>query len=158
MKLVSNASPLIFLAKVDLLGLLEPCFDQTLVPAGVVAEIAMDLPDFIKQQSLSDLGAAYVSGAIGSLHRGELETMVLAREQQIASVAMDDRLARRRAMTMGLRPIGTLGLLVLFQRRGLLASTRAAEKLDQLVDQHGLYLSQTLRAEAQRTLLQPQPE
>jgi predicted nucleic acid-binding protein len=157
-KLVSNASPLILLSKIDLLGLLKPCFEQTLVPDGVVAEVAMDLPAFIEQQSLSDLGEAYVSGAIGSLHRGELETMLLARERQIPWVAMDDRSARRRAVTMGLRPIGTLGLLVLFQRRGLLEAARASKKLDQLVDQHGLYLSEVLRAEAHRTLIQDHPE
>jgi predicted nucleic acid-binding protein len=152
-KIVSNASPLIFLSKIDALGLLPGCFEETLVPAGVRAEIDMDLPPFLKRQSLSDLGEAYVSGAIGRLHRGELEAMVLAREQQIDWVAMDDRSARRRAVKMGLKPIGTLGLLVLFQRRGLLESTHAVEKLDQLVGEHGLYLSEALRAETRQTLL-----
>lgn len=94
MKIVSNASPLIFLSKIDALGLLQRCFEETLVPVGVLAEIDMDLPPFLKRQSLSDLGEAYVSGAIGRLHRGELEAMLLAREQQIDWVAMDDRSAR----------------------------------------------------------------
>lgn len=158
MKIVSNASPLIFLSKIDALGLLPRCFEETLVPAGVLAEVDMELPPFLKRQSLSDLGEAYVSGAIGRLHRGELEAMVLAREQQIDWVAMDDRSARRRAVKMGLKPIGTLGLLVLFQRRGLLESTHAVEKLDQLVDEHGLYLSEKLRAETRQTLLRGHPE
>jgi hypothetical protein len=48
--------------------------------------------------------------------------------------------------------------LVLFQRRGLLESTHAVEKLDQLVDEHGLYLSEKLRAETRQTLLRGHPE
>jgi predicted nucleic acid-binding protein len=126
-KIVSNASPLIFLLKIDALGLLLRCFEETLVLVGVLAEIDMELLAFLKRQSLSDLGEAYASGAIGRLDRGELEAMVLAREQQIDWVAMDERSARRRAVKMGLKPIGTLGLLVLFQRRGLLESTHAVE-------------------------------
>jgi hypothetical protein len=57
-KLVSNASPLIFLTKIDALGWLQQCFQQTIVPPAVVAEVSMELPDFIEQRSLSDLGAA----------------------------------------------------------------------------------------------------
>jgi predicted nucleic acid-binding protein len=155
MKLVSNASPLIFLAKIDLIELLQHCFHQTLVPPAVVAEVGSDLPGFIEQRPLSDLGVAYVNGAIGSLHRGELEAMMLAREQKIDQVAMDDRSARRRAGAMGLQPIGTLGLLVLFQQRGLLQTVIAIEKLDRLVDQHGLYLSERLHEEARQTLAAP---
>lgn len=153
MKLVSNASPLIFLTKIDALGWLQQCFQPTIVPSAVVAEVGMELPDFIQQQPLSDLGAAYVNGAVGRLHRGELEAMVLAREQNIAWIAMDDRLARRRATQMGLQPIGTLGLLVLFHQRRLLDTDSAIAKLDTLVNEHGLYLSKTMYDEARRIFL-----
>ncbi len=83
MRLVSNASPLIFLTKIDAIGLLPQCFQQILVPPAVMAEVGANLPDFIEQQPLSDLGTAFVNGAIGTLHRGELEAMLLAREQNI---------------------------------------------------------------------------
>jgi predicted nucleic acid-binding protein len=152
MRIVSNASPLIFLGKIDLLGLLQQCFQETLVPPGVVAEVGIDLPRFIEQRSLSEFGEAYVSGAMGRLHRGELEALLLAREQKVEVVALDDRPARLRAAQMALKPIGTLGLLLLFQRRGLLGAIEAREKLDQLVHHHGLYLSDKLLEQARRTL------
>ncbi len=157
MRIVSNASPLIFLSKINSLGLLQHCFQQTLVPPGVVAEVGIDLPRFIDRQPLSDLGEAYVTGAIGSLHRGELEALVLAREQKADVIALDDGPARRRAVKMGLRPIGTIGLLVLFRGRGLLNAATAIEKLDQLVDQHGLYLSDSLLDEARQRLADAAP-
>lgn len=152
MRIVSNASPLILLTKIDSLGLLQQCFQQTLVPPCVVAEVGMDLPRFIAQTPLSDLGEAYVKGAIGNLHRGELEALVLAREQQVDLIALDDRSARQRAAKMGLRPIGTIGLLALFRSRGLMDAATAIDKLEALVEQHGLYLSERLLDEARQML------
>ena len=78
MRIVTNASPLIFLAKIDSLGLLQRCFARVLVPPAVVVETRLELPDFIEQSQLSEVGEAFVRGAIGSLHRGELEALTLA--------------------------------------------------------------------------------
>jgi len=96
-RLVTNASPWIFLAKIDLLSLLPSCFSQVLAPSAVVAETELDLPDFIECRTLSEVGDAFVRGAVGTLHRGELEAMILAREQGIDLVAIDDKAARTRA-------------------------------------------------------------
>lgn len=70
MRLVANASPLIFLTKIDLLPLLRSCFSQVLAPPAVVAETGLDLPDFIPCRELSEVGDAFVRGAVGTLHRG----------------------------------------------------------------------------------------
>ncbi|MBK1646677.1 DUF3368 domain-containing protein [Thiocapsa imhoffii] len=142
MKLVINASPLIFLAKVDALTLLPDCFEALLIPQAVVAEIgALPLPSFIRVTPLSDIGSAFVHGAIGSLHAGELEVMVLARDSGIGLVGLDDLLARRKAEQMGLQPIGTIGILLLARKRGCLSASDAWRKVEALVKTHGLYLS-----------------
>jgi predicted nucleic acid-binding protein len=107
-RLVTNASPLIFLAKLELLPMLRSCFRQVPAPPAVVAETRLDLPDFIERRNLSEIGHAFVRGAIGTLRRGEVEAMVLAREQGIDLVAIDDKAARSRASQLGLKPIGTL--------------------------------------------------
>lgn len=145
MRLVINAGPLIFLAKIDLLSLLRNCFSQVLVPPAVVAETGLNLPDFIQCRELSEVGDAFVRGAVGTLHRGEVEVMVLAREQGISLVAIDDRAARIRARQLDLKPIGTLGLIVLAQRLGHLDAPIAMSKVDELVDVHGLYVSAQIR-------------
>ena len=158
MRIVTNASPLIFLSKIDSLGLLQQCFSQILVAPAVVSETGLDLPDFIEQSGLSEVGEAFVRGALGTLHRGELETLMLARERKINLVAVDDSAARRKAVQMGFQPIGTVGLLVLGQRRGLLAAPTAAEKLDQLVERHGLYLSIEILRQVHRELSEPRQD
>ncbi len=152
MRLVTNASPLIFLAKVELLPMLRSCFLQVLAPPAVVAETRLDLPDFIERPNLSEIGHAFVRGAVGTLHRGEVEAMVLAREQGIDLVAIDDKAARNRASQLGLRPIGTLGLIALAVRLGHLDASTATSKLDELVDTHGLYLSPQIRRQIRNRL------
>mgnify|MGYP006280219729 CR=1 FL=1 len=158
MKIVTNASPLIFLSKIDSLGLLQQCFSDVLAPPAVLAETGLELPDFVEQSQLSDLGEAFVRGALGSLHRGELETLVLARERGTDLVAVDDGAARRKAGQMGLRPIGTVGILVLARRFGHLDEPTALEKLNLLVDRHGLYVSSTLLQQVRHALAGPHPD
>jgi predicted nucleic acid-binding protein len=157
-RIVTNASPLIFLTKIDALGLLQRCFSHVLVSPAVVAETRLDLPDFIEETRLSEVGEAFVRGAIGTLHRGELETLTLAREREIDLVAVDDKAARRRAIQMGLLPIGTVGLLVLARRFGHLDETTAVDKLNQLVDRHGLYLSSAIVRQVHRALAKPRSD
>ena len=142
MRLVVNASPLIFLDKVGGLSLLCDCFDEILVPPAVVSEIGtLRLPEHVLVKSLSAAGSAFVRGAEGSLHAGELEVMVLAQEADIGLVALDDMLARRKAKQIGLQPIGTVGILLLARKYGLLDTAQVMERIEQLVETHGLYLS-----------------
>jgi predicted nucleic acid-binding protein len=156
-RIVTNASPLIFLTKTDSLGLLQQCFSRVLVPPAVVAETGLDLPDFIEESQLSDVGEAFVRGALGTLHRGELETLMLARERDIDLVAVDDSAARRKAIQMSLRPIGTVGILVLARRFGHLEEATALYKLDLLIERHGLYLSSAIIQQVRGALAEPSP-
>ena len=56
-------------------------FDCVAVPKAVEAELNdLVLPEYISRKPVSELGCHYVKGAMGSLHAGELETMVLAQE------------------------------------------------------------------------------
>jgi predicted nucleic acid-binding protein len=121
----------------------------------VVAETGLDLPSFIEESQLSDVGEAFVRGALGTLHRGELETLMVARERNIDLVAIDDSAARRKAVQMSLRPIGTVGILVLARRFGHLNEATAVDKLEQLVERHGLYLSSAIIQQVRRALAEP---
>ncbi|MBF0471933.1 MAG: hypothetical protein HQL48_11255 [Gammaproteobacteria bacterium] len=64
-------------------------------------------------KSLSVEGRGFVAGAMGRLHRGELAVMRLAQENSVKWVLLDDLLARQRAGRMGLKVMGTVGLLLL---------------------------------------------
>lgn len=80
MKIVLNTSPIIFLGKINCLHLLTHCATEILVPEDVKAELGDDsLPSFMLVKALSNTGDAYLRGALGQLHRGELSAMVLAK-------------------------------------------------------------------------------
>lgn len=133
MRLVTNTSPLIFLAKIDALPLLHDCFAEILAPPAVGKETRLSLPPFVRRTHLSELSRAWVQGALGALHQGELEAMALARETGTELIALDDRMARDKARQLGLTPIGTVGLLMLARRCGLIDAQSALSKLDALV-------------------------
>jgi predicted nucleic acid-binding protein len=153
-KIVLNTSPIIFLSKINCLSLLVDCANEVFTPTAVVTELHdYSLPGFINVQSLSVVGASYVQGALGQLHQGELEAIVLAREVIADYVVLDDLLARRKAQRLGLNVIGTIGLLLLLEKRKLLASEQAWQKIEELTKQHGMYLSPQLLQQIKFQLL-----
>ena len=139
---VSNTSPLIFLSKIDSLHLLNHCFTEIIIPDSVFAEWgAKSLPSFITIESLSQSSKSYVEGAIGRLHRGELETVRLAIEKNIKYVLLDDLLARRYAERNGLIPVGILGILRIACHRGAISLPQLKNKVNELVNTHNLFVS-----------------
>ena len=121
------------------------CFDIVCIPLAVQEEIGdLILPLDIKLVKISPLSRHFVYGAVGHLHRGELKAMVLAQEIQADYVLLDDLAARRKAKRFGLKMIGTVGIIQLAYQANYISSTVASNYLDQLVQQHGLYLSTTI--------------
>lgn len=145
MKVVLNTSPIIFLSKVESLTLLTDCCAEIYVPQAVIDELHdYSLPEKIITRSLSPEGVAYVQGALGRLHLGELEAIRLAQELSVDYVILDDLLARRKAQHLGIEVIGTLGILLLLKKRGLLDVDSTWLKIIQLTSKHGLYVSTPL--------------
>jgi len=58
---------------------------------------------------------------LAHLDRGEAEVIALAQERQADLVLLDEKEAREFAERLGLRVLGTLGLLVWAKREGLVA-------------------------------------
>lgn len=81
-----------------------------------------------------------------SLGAGESEAISLALERGAEDLIVDERAARRLAEDLGLRVIGTLGILLAAKRKGLIPVIRPC--LDGLVD-HGFWLAPHL---VERTL------
>src|SRR5437870_864581 len=120
---VSNSSPLIALAQIGQLALLEKLFSKVLVPPAVVIEAAsVTLPAWCEEQRLSQSIGPLILGA--SLGIGESEAISLALETQARLVILDDRPARRLAQALHLPVIGTMGVLVAAKEQGFLATVR----------------------------------
>lgn len=126
---VSNASPLIALAAIGQLGLLQELFGTVLVPTSVIKECRSieGLPEWIEQRVVPQSVDSLRLGA--ALGMGEQEAIVLALETGARWVLLDDRAARRSAEARGLQPLGTLGILLAAKRRGYLPAVQPAVAL-----------------------------
>ncbi len=155
MQVVSNTSPIIFLSKIDALDLLPQCFEKIFIPQAVVNELHnLSLPNYIERSSLSIAGSNFALGATmtSNLHIGELEAMVLAQEIQADYVILDDRLARRKAQHLGLKVIGTIGVLLLAHKRQLITAPEIEEYLAALTQTHGMYISPKILKQVKMSL------
>ncbi len=153
MKIVLNTSPIIFLNKIGYLHLLASCATDVSVPSHVVRELGQEkIPEFIQVKQLSLSSSAYVQGAIGRLHEGELSAMLLAQESKADRVILDDLLARKKAQSLGLKVMGTIGLLLLMNKRKLLSREHTWQAIIDLTQQHGMYLSPSIMATVKQTL------
>jgi predicted nucleic acid-binding protein len=74
-----------------------------------------------------------VNALLDPLGQGEAETITLAIEEEADYVVLDDRLARRKARTLGLNVIGTLRVLRMMLDSGLVSKEELAASLETLV-------------------------
>lgn len=130
MIVVSDSSPLIALLAVDRVELFKRLFGTILIPPAVHDEVfssqpgrSVVLPDFIRVGSSPS--ATSVSFLEMNLHLGESQAIALALEQGIDKIILDDKQARQSACRLGLRVIGTLGLLILAKEKGLITDVRS---------------------------------
>ena len=63
------------------------------------------------------------------IHRGEAETIALAVEVYDSIVILDDKRARSIARRLGLKVIGTVGVLILAKKQGLIDVKAEIRKL-----------------------------
>ena len=127
--IVPNASPLIVLLKINKLSILKEPFEKIAVPETVYKEITakeqdkiiFDKIEWIETRSVRNIE---MTGLLEKLiDRGEAEAIVLARELN-STLLIDDAKARKYARLLDIEVIGTLGLLKLAKRRGLIRSAR----------------------------------
>ena len=127
MNAVINASPLVFLGKLERLHLLNQLFETVYVPVAVIDEInkeanaveRFDIKNLIFEE-LTITNRVAVMGLLGRLHIGEVETIVGAVEHNIPLVVLDDNAARNKAKQFGLIVTGTLGVLLKARKMGLI--------------------------------------
>lgn len=144
-RLVCNSSPIISLSMINQLSLLWQIFDEIYIPEEVYREVVEG--NIVKKWGEEQLKEAVDAGSIriyqvqnrdfieqmyGRLHRGELEVIAAAKELGISWVCLDDKLARKLAETMLLKPIGVIGILETAQRMGKIINIK--EYVDTMID------------------------
>ncbi|RJS82849.1 DUF3368 domain-containing protein [Methanophagales archaeon] len=124
MKIVSNSSPLIALAKIGKLNILR---DDIVIPKAVFDEITKPEKEYVKElyewgkdkiiEVKNRKAVEYLELMIDG---GEAETIVLAEELNADAVLIDDLKARKIATLRGLNIIGTIGVLLDAKERGFI--------------------------------------
>lgn len=120
-----------------------------LVPAAVLEEFAARTEDlstrsrWLEALGFEIRGDEQRSSAIDAWDLGAGETAALALGVVLPNsiVVLDDRQGRRCAESLGIKTLGTLGLLVRAQRIGRIGSARRL--IEQLQD-HGMFVSDEL--------------
>ena len=122
-KIVSNATPLIYLAKIKRYSLLKSLYDKIIISQEVKIEIVDEGKKLKKLDALlieREIDGGFIEvKKVGKLietnielEPGELSTLSLAKELKIDEVLIDETLARTAAKIMGLVPKGTLYVIL----------------------------------------------
>lgn len=159
-KVVSNATPLIYLAKANQLSLLQSMVKQVFIPEAVYREVVVEgkrlgekdayrVERAIAQGWIIVQGIKIVFPVEITIHPGEVEVISLAREKGIETVLMDDTKARAASEMAGLRPIGTLWLILKAVKNHLLNFDQFLSAFEDIL-QSGFYLKEEIYLKAVR--------
>jgi predicted nucleic acid-binding protein len=143
---VVDASPIILLARTELLFLLRTESDALLVPRAVAQELARKGRDDVAVRALRETPWLSVVSTgrpprevrTCNLHRGEAAVLTWALAHVGTTAIVDERRARRCAEALGVAVRGTLGLVLRAKLQGTIP--RARPLVERLVAA-GLFLS-----------------
>jgi predicted nucleic acid-binding protein len=159
--IVSNSTPLIGLAKIGRLDLLKDLFKEVVIPEEVRVEtvdrgIENNSPDaYVIRKALEDgwivvRDVKILSGLTDfGIDLGEAATLSLARNRCEKEVLIDERHARLAAKALGLKPLGTIYVLLAALKRGVISYEEYAAALEGLI-KSGFRLSEEVYIEAVR--------
>lgn len=153
MIVVSNSSPIMNLAAVGQLNLLERLYEKVLIPEAVSQElsaIGSEQPEVAASQTLSWIETRAVADRslvdllLLELDAGEAEAIALAMEIKADLLLLDERLGRKAASRLGLRSIGLLGVLIEAKRKGFIVAVKPL--LDNMIAKAGFWVGPQLYA------------
>lgn len=128
-KIVVNTSPLLSLTKMQVFRAIGKLPFEFVCPAEVEAEILAganqgyetEIPAWLKIVSLKNPLSPL---AVASLDTGEAAVIQLALENNITLVCIDEIKGRRAALAVGLKVVGSLGLLGKAKTLGFISAVR----------------------------------
>lgn len=148
---VSNGSPLIWLAKIGRLRLLKTPFSEVVIPRRVCEKATLEkqsadavliskaIEDGWIKVSGEKMEEADVLAEASGVHLGEAEAILLAQKLG-TELIIDEREGSATAQIFGVRPIGTMAVLLLALGKGELTLDEFKECLDNLIAS-GFWLS-----------------
>lgn len=147
---IVNSTPVIALASIDKLHLLQDLYKTVYIPKAVKDEIfAKPGSKAQKELAKSDewiqikqiINNESKKGFRVQLHEGEVEVMVLGEELNADLLIIDDHIAREYAKYLDFRVTGTLGVILRAKESKLI--TKVKPLIDALM-QNGIYIGTKL--------------
>ncbi len=147
---VINASPIILLGKADLLKTISSLAEKWIIPDGVLNEVqgkrpiepylaALASDSEIVRVTVSNIHSSIAAWDLG---QGESQVLTFALRETPMGVVLDDLQARKCAELFDIPLIGTLGLVVLAKRKGLIAKILLFQiRLRAISDRPGILLT-----------------
>lgn len=151
MIIVSDTSPIINLAVVGQLNLLQQLYGEVIIPAAVYEEIVVigaGLPGSREVQAcgwikpIKARNETAVASLKLELDPGEAEAIALAIELKADLLLLDERKGRTIAARLGVRSIGILGTLIEAKQNGYVPAIKPI--LDRLIHEAGFWLQREL--------------
>ena len=158
-RVVSNATPLIYLAKIGRMDLLKKVFEEVFIPEEVKVEVVDE------GKRLGERDAYIVEKAVRDgwlkvltvealeipikLEQGEVAVLSLAKRQGFREVLVDEVSARTAARLMGLTPRGTVFVLLKAFEIEEISLNDFIDAFSELV-RHGFRLKEVVYLEAVR--------
>ena len=160
-RIISNATPLIYLAKADKLYLLQTTINQVFIPNAVFQEVveegkrlgekdAYRVEKAISQGWLVVQAVKNIFSHQVALHPGEIEVISLAKETGIKTVLMDDAKGRSVAELAGLKPVGTLWIILQAVKNHMIDFNEFLSTLEDIIHS-GFYLKDEVYIKIIRT-------
>ena len=165
---VSNAGPLMVLAKLNLLYLLKQLYGRVHFARSVYDETVIEgmrqgyedaqtLYLFFSQMDWhpQEIDAAEVLGDRRQIHldRGERDTLALAVAMENPLVLIDETEGRQAARDWGLRARGSLGILVEAYRRGILGADQLRLAFAEIIRRQDIWINPALVERLQHEVL-----
>jgi len=150
-KVVSNTSPIMNLAVIGEVELLQKLYGQILIPEAVGKELEFlgerhaELKDLVTLnwiQRVPVQNQAFVKALQAVLDEGEAEAIALAAEIGADLLLMDERRGRKVCERLGIKVLGLVGVLLEAKRRKVLKEIKPF--LDALVHRAGFWLSRSV--------------
>ena len=152
---VSNAGPLLVLAKLNLLHLLKRLYGRVNIPQAVYEETVITglhrgyedahvLKLFLSQADWHPIDVTVPSDVAAlPLDRGEQESLALALSQN-ALLLMDEGRGRVAARQHGLTVRGSLGILITAYRQSIITADQLGFYFEQISNRYDIWISPTL--------------
>jgi len=147
---VSNSTPLIYLAKIGKLNILREVFEEIFVPEAVFEEAvtrgkALNMSDafiiegavgkwIIKERIKPEIDAEYrFLDANTRLGSGEKEAIKICKQLNAKYLIADDKEARRVSKMLNITPIGTCSIIIQAHKQKTITKNEANQTLNALL-------------------------